>query len=211
MNTDGLKTYASLLAQKPADVAIIAAWLAEYTAAGANHNEATTQTRQDNGKLEKASGPYDPQIVAGQVRILSKQYTTDPDKIPYVAVLEEWDKGWWLIAPFSPFNTPATPGEMTTGLSTRGLGALQVWNCRTVPAFLLQKSFQFSELPEKVRTDARALFRHELFGTDLPKSFGATRGAPITLSADPRREYHARAAERLDPLLDSIMEALGEK
>lgn len=194
MNTyDGLKIYASLLTgspEKQPDVDIIAAWLEEYAAAKRGYGQ--------DSKLGKADGSYDPRVAPGQIRILSG--------VP-CAVLEAWDTELWLVAPFSPYKAPATPGEMTTGMPQRGRGVIQVWNCRTVPGdYVVQKGLLVDGvLPEETRADARALFRHELFGTTLPKSFKATRGAPVTLSADPRREYIANETRRADPLTAATM------
>lgn len=199
------RTYASLLAAQQSDVDIVAAWMADREMEQRARESKVTATRQDNELLSKACGPYDPQIAKGQIRILSKQYTTDPDTIPYVAVVDEWDIGFWLIIPFSPYKTPAVPGEMVTGMDVYGLNVLQVWNGRTMQDFLLQKSFLFGTLPEDVRMDALALFRHELGGVALPDSFKAQRGTPIVVSSDPRREYLAESIERLQPLTDAVV------
>lgn len=181
MNVNGMEIYASLLAEKQEDKTIIAAWLEEYTAG---------QT------ATKAAEPYDAPISPGQVRILSKQYASLS-----VAVLDNWDTGWLLVTPLSPYKTPATPGEM----EAKGWGALQIWNSRTVPAAVLENSTVVGTLAEDIVSDALALFRCEMGGLNLPKTFKARRGAPIVLGSDPRRDYRDEEIKRATPLTDAAL------
>lgn len=197
--------FASLLSAKPEDAGMIAAWMADREAEKDMMNMEVVTCRHDATCLNEVRGDYDGNISVGDVRILSKQFTSEPDVIPYVAVLEEWEKGMWLIAPFSHYATPATPGEMSTGIDMRGLRVLQAWNGRTVQDDILKKSFLFDRLSDKVRADALALFRHEMGGVDLPTSFSAQRGVPIVNEADPRREYIAESIDRLQPLAEAVM------
>lgn len=198
--------FASLLSAKPEDAGMIAAWMADREAEKDVMNIEVVTCRHDATRLNEVRGDYDGNISVGDVRILSKQFTLEPDIIPYVAVLEEWEKGMWLIVPFSHYATPATPGEMSTGIDMRGLRVLQAWNGRTVQDDILKKSFLFDRLSDKVREDALALFRHEMGGVDLPTSFSALRGVPIVNEADPRREYIAESIDRLQPLAKVVVD-----
>ena len=198
--------FASLLSAKPEDAGMIAAWMADREAEKDVMNIEVVTCRHDATRLNEVRGDYDGNISVGDVRILSKQFTLEPDIIPYVAVLEEWEKGMWLIVPFSHYSTPATPGEMSTGIDMRGLRVLQVWNGRTVQDDVLKKSFLFDRLSDKVREDALALFRHEMGGVDLLTSFSALRGVPIVNEADPRREYIAESIDRLQPLAKVVVD-----
>ena len=198
--------FASLLSAKPEDAGMIAAWMADREAEKDVMNIEVVTCRHDATRLNEVRGDYDGNISVGDVRILSKQFTSEPDVIPYVAVLEEWEKGMWLIAPFSHYATPATPGEMSTGIDMRGLRVLQAWNGRTVQDDILKKSFLFDRLSAKVREDALALFRHEMGGVDLLTSFSALRGVPIVNETDPRREYIAESIDRLQPLAKVVVD-----
>ena len=198
--------FASLLSAKPEDIGMIAAWMADREAEKDVMNMEVMTCGHDATRLNEVRGDYDGNISVGDVRILSKQFTSEPDVIPYVAVLEEWERGMWLIVPFSHYATPATPGEMSTGIDMRGLRVLQAWNGRTVQDDILKKSFLFDRLSDKVREDALALFRHEMGGVDLPTSFSAQRGVPIVNEADPRREYVAESIARLQPLANAVMD-----
>lgn len=205
MKTD-FSVYASLLSSTPSDARNIASWLADREAARDAMNMNVEETVQDSTLMATASGEYDENIAVAQIRILSKQYTAEPDVIPYIAVVDKWDDDMWLIVPFSPYKTPATPGEMETGLDAYGLHVLQAWNGRTVQDAILKKSYLFGELSAKVRNDALALFRHEFGGVSLPPDFSARRGCPIVEAADPRREYLDECIKRLEPLAEAVIE-----
>ena len=110
----------------------------------------------------------------------------------------------WLVAPFSQYSYPATSGEMATGIRHVGLRVMQAWNARTIQQSLLAKSFLFGELPDDVRQECLALFRHEMGGRDLPENFKALRGGAITIEADPRRDYIAETIARLRPLSTAV-------
>ena len=205
MKTD-FSVYASLLSSTPTDASNIASWLADREAAREAMKMDVGETIQDSARMAAGSEVYDENIAVAQIRILSKQYTTEPDVIPYVAVVDKWDDDMWLIVPFSPYKTPATPGEMETGLDTYGLHVLQAWNGRTVQEAILRKSYLFGDLSEKVRNNAIALFRHEFGGVSLPSDFSARRGSPIVEVTDPRREYLDECIKRLNPLAKAVIE-----
>lgn len=205
MKTD-FSVYASLLSSTPSDARNIASWLADREAARDAMKMNVEETVQDSTLMATASGEYDENIAVAQIRILSKQYTAEPDVIPYIAVVDKWDDDMWLVLPFSPYKTPATPGEMETGIDAYGLHVLQAWNGRTVQEAILKKSYLFGELSENVRNDALALFRHEFGGVSLPSDFSARRGCPIVEAADPRREYLHECIERFNPLANAVIE-----
>lgn len=204
----GNSIYASLLTETDADAALLDAWLderaAERAASEAEFPPEVEQAVQDNRRLAAAAGPYDDGIAPGQIRILSKRFTADPDVVPHVLVLEEWSDGLWLIAPFSPYATPATPAEMATGIELAGLCVIQAWNARSVHDVLLRKSFLFGTLPAQVLDEARDLFRNALSGKELPEGFAARRGPCILCEADPRRAYLSECMARLAPLSTAV-------
>ena len=96
-----LSVYASLLSSTPDDAVNIASWLADREAARDAMKMNVDETVQDSTRMATGSEVYDENIAVAQIRILSKQYTTDPDVIPYVAVVDKWDEDMWLIVPFS--------------------------------------------------------------------------------------------------------------
>ena len=51
--------------------------------------------------------PYDSEIAAGQVRMLS-----GTERPTYALVARRWDEKSWLILPFSDYSEPATETEM---------------------------------------------------------------------------------------------------
>ncbi len=200
------KSYASLLSAESADADGIASWLADREMEKESKAMAVDETVQDSESVSAEAEVYDENLAVSQIRILSKRYTTEPDVIPFVAVIDKWDDEMWLIVPFSLYRTPATPGEMTTGMNVHSLHVLQAWNGRTVQGEILKRSYLVGALPEDVRMDALRLFRHQLFGTPLPEEFAARRGAPIVEAADPRRDHLAESVARLQPLTDAVLE-----
>lgn len=201
-------TYASLFTATPDAAVTFDRWMAEriqgQEAAEEIKNELRNFPKQDNARLSAAVDAYDSDIKEGQIRILSKRFTDDPDVVPYVVVLERWNEGMWLVAPFSQYGTPATPGEMMTGLDIHGLRVLQAWNARTVQPCLLEKSWLCREIGDALRKQALALFRHELGGKELPADFSAERGSSIIFEADPRCDYQAESIARLRPLSTAV-------
>ena len=204
MKTD-FSVYASLLSATPSDAENLASWLADREAENEAKMMEVDETVQDEKLMATVSGRYDEAIAVSQIRILSKQYTSEPDIIPYVAVIDKWDDEMWLIVPFSHYNTPATPGEMATGLTACGLHVLQAWNGRTVQDSILKNSYLVGTISDEVRNDALALFRHQMFGSKLPESFASYRGSPIVEASDPRREYLSECIERLKPLSEAVL------
>ena len=201
--------YATLLTDNPHDAEMLDAWLDERAASMATVElpDEIASVRQDNRRLADAVGEYDGDIAPGQIRILSKRFTADPDVIPYVAVLEKWHEGMWLVAPFSQYSYPATPGEMITGIRHLGLRVMQAWNARTMQDSLLAKSYLFGDLSNDVLQDCLSLFRHEMGGRALPEYFKALRGGAIIMEEDPRREYIAETIARLQPISTAVKAA----
>ena len=205
MKTD-FKAYASLLSAEPTDAEVIATWLRDHEADAESKTMEVDETIQESESVAAESEAYDTHLAVSQIRILSKRYTTEPDVVPFVAVIDKWDEEMWLIVPFSPYKTPATPSEMTTGLNMHGLRVLQTWNTRTVQGEILKNSYLFGTLPDKVRKNALCLFRRQMFGMSLPEDFEAQCGVPIIEAADPRRDYLEECMARLKPLSRAVIE-----
>lgn len=194
--------YAALYCDTLEDMEIFSKWADERMIETVLAREAENETPVclDNRQLAKAVRPYDKCIEAGQIRLLSKRYVANPDYIPYVAVIEEWDPGIWLVLPFAPYGTPATPNEMETGLPLYSLEVLQAWNGRTVPGVVLERSWLAGEMEESLRADASALFRHALSGKALPDDFSRLRGPAIVTEGDPRLEYLDQFSRQYCPM-----------
>lgn len=201
-------TYAYLMTNTPEEAALLDEWIdereAEIRVAKTELPEEIKNTQHSQKDIDDVRGEYDDDIQPGQIRILSKRFTEDPDVIPYVGVLERWNDEMWLVVPFSQYSTPAISGEMATGINICGLQVIQAWNGRTMHDCLLEKSFLFGAMDEAIRAQALALFRHKFAGTKLPVSFSAQRGSEIIMEADPRRDYVAETIARLRPLSTAV-------
>ena len=200
--------YAKLLADTSADAELIDAWLDEREndedQAAVELPAELSGVTCDADRLAASSNGYHPEIAPGQLRILSKRFINERGQIPYVLVLERWEDDMWLVAPFSPYTFPATPGEMVTHMRHRGLRVVQAWNARTVHDVLLKKSFLAGEATENVRAAALALFRNQIAGCDLPSDFPFLCGPAVKQDADPRRDYLQESIDFLKPLSAAV-------
>lgn len=185
---------ASIFAEDERETALLAQFL----------QERATEPKYCGEPAPNPEEPVNSCIKQGQIRILRAKDVVNPDHIPYVLVLEEWDPDVWLIAPFSPYSVPVTPYEMATGEKTLGLEVIQAWNSRTVPGVLLENSYVAGEMPAKIVEWGRALFRYSLTRKPLPADFAAERGFPIRHKEDPRRRYQDESVEQFEPLAARI-------
>lgn len=152
-------------------------------------------------KFKEFSQPYSGELEIGEIRLLSHSFVYNSEHLPYFVVLENWEKDFWLIAPFSRFSVPATSGEMLSTLTYTPIQVIQVWNARTAPEAFLKKSWSLNEkLPENVLQEARQLFRHLLTGKDLPADFQAKRGPIVDNLLDLRQQYLAEEKQQFQPL-----------
>ncbi len=182
-------------------------WIAEreIDIALRGHNDDPLPFTVDADRLANAASSHDDLIEPGQIRILSADFVSDGIATPYIAVLDRWMEDIWLVVPLSPYDTPATDGEMATGIPLAGQRILQCWNARTAHESLVGKSYVMGALEEKVRCDALALFRYVSAGVELPAGFSSLVGPPILSKADPRREYIAESVARYAPLTDAAI------
>lgn len=200
--------FSRILSDTDADAELLDAWLAEREIDRSLRSlpDDPLPFTVDAKRLAAATAPFDGNVEPGQIRILSTEFVSGEDAIPFVAVLDRWMADLWLVAPFSPYSTPATPGEMASGVRFAGRRVLQCWNARTAHESLVAQSYVAGTLDESVRSDALALFRHVTAGAPLPDSFAALVGAPVLSKADPRREFLAESAARYAPLTAAARE-----
>lgn len=203
--------YSRILTDTDEDAAKLDAWLAVRLAdkaqlAGlANEDEECPFTVTPN-RLVEAVSPWDCGLEPGQIRLLSQEFVSQPDTIPYIAVLESWMEDLWLVVPYSPYGQPATDGEMETGSALLGQRVLQCWNARTAHREIVEESWVVGKLDGTTLRDARALVRHAMAGTPLPDGFSARIGPPVLSMADPRREYLVESEARYAPLTAAAQE-----
>jgi len=145
--------------------------------------------------------PFDDTIVAGDIRLLTyREVATDHSLPRYIAVLQAWDEGLFLIAPYSKYHIPATTGELATQRGHFSLETLQLWNARTIHELALKTTWRVDQMAPSERQDAMAAFRHVLTGEPLPKSLTGRIGAPILSPEDPRIAYQDEEAAVFCPL-----------
>lgn len=186
-------------------------WLREWTL----HNECRPEpqprpeSRPPQGEVIKDAkdciAAFDHEdIVPGEVRLLSSRLLPDVDEPRYVIVLDAWDSGLMLVAPFSRFGTAATAGELETQRDKcHPLRVISLWNTHSAPRHLLCQSWLVDSFEKSEHEDALAVFRHVMTGKALPQHLTLRIGPPITEGYDPRIAYQMEEAGIFKPLADA--------
>jgi len=151
-------------------------------------NETTMKSDNDFDMREKCAHlvrPFDHDISAGQVRVLS-----GVESIAYVLVTRKWDEGSWLVIPFSMYSSPATDTELQIKVTGgMGLCVLQLWNARSLLTQTLEKSWLVHTLSEEDLADALTAWQWTVGVGELTDDQLARTGMPITNRKDSRIEY----------------------
>ena len=151
-------------------------------------NETTMKSDNDSDMREKCAHlvrPFDHDIGAGQVRILS-----GVENIAYILVARKWDADSWLIVPFSMYSSPATDTELQVKVNGGvGLRVLQLWNARSLLTQTLEKSWLVHTLSEEDLADALTAWQWSVGVGELSEDQLARTGMPIMRRDDPRVEY----------------------
>ena len=147
-----------------------------------------TTSEQDKLAREECTRhihPYDTEIAAGQVRMLS-----GTERPTYVLVARRWDELSWLILPFSNYSEPAIETEM----KIRNEGGirpcvLQLWNARSLLGQTLSKSWLVRTLSDAELEDAVSAWKWSVGVGELSENQLARTGTPIRRRDDPRIAY----------------------
>ncbi len=174
------------------------AWLLESGWARRQREES-----QETDERPLAAAPLKgPAAAAGQIRLWPAARADDE---PFYALVMPSDYGCWLLIPFSPYATPATPAEHRLRPSPPAQ-VLQFWNRRRVPRARVEASWCAETIPENEQTRVRdSLLRHEAGAP--PEAEWC--GAPLLHPLDPRHAYLDGEAERVTRALGEVF-ALGE-
>ncbi len=154
---------------------------------------------------------YDSPSRTGEIRLLSNPLTPHSERPIYVAVLTEWKhRGFdgFLIAPFSPFEEPATTTELSFPDRAPTLRVLELWNSYSIHSHLLEKGWSVDDLSPTELDDAQTVLRHALRGSRLPAHLTDRVGSPITSSTDLRRSYQASEVSIMEHLADLVQQSL---
>ena len=123
-------------------------------------------------------------------------------------VLSQWSDQHWLIAPFSPYSFPATPGELATDIEFSHYAVVESWNAVVVPEiFLYTRTSFLRNADEQLRKDACTIFFQQLEGTELPKNLVDRVGPSINSEFDPRIQYLLDQKQELIPLRNAAQKA----
>jgi len=167
------------------------AWLAEWKTDRILALEEPAERREDGPRAAVlvAGGAAAEPVARGQVRILQPLSEATRHRPRYVAVLEVSGDSNVLLAPFSRFGEPATPGELKTGETALPVRVLCLWNGRHVRASVAQASWFVGALNESVLAEAAEAGRCLAEGTAMPAHLASRIGPPLRHPLDPRTEY----------------------
>lgn len=194
-----------------------AEWLYQYEAVSEvdaffdHHPELLTVEgfTEDIERLQKSISRDITQPEPGQIRCIADDCIANQDLLSFVVVLSQWNEQYWLVAPFSQYTAPASPGELSTGIGYPEYEVIQAWNAFVVPdIFLLTKTSFFRNVDEQVRKDASILYFQLLEGTELPEELKDRIGPRINSEIDPRIQYIYEEQEQIKPLQTAIAQAM---
>jgi len=141
----------------------------------------------------------------GQIILLPPASATFTAGRPtYVLVLRKV-QDCLVVVPFSRFATPATDREWITGLRSKPLRVLCLWNARRTSADMLATGWLTARLRPNKHQLANKVFKKRI-ESDEPCMAGVIRGLgpPLRHPLDPRHEYLAEETELLDELLSEL-------
>ncbi len=165
-------------------------------------------TQSDRTALAGRVAPFDSDPPGpGEIRLLSPRLTPDAERPVYVAAFRDWEDDWKLVAPFGPYEAPATPGELLLGREAPTLRVLCLWNAHSVPPDALRESWFIDRLTTEEMADAWSVFRHAATGAALPKPLQDRVGAPMAAGADPRIAYQTEEMSHMRALARAAMGA----
>ena len=139
----------------------------------------------DHDECARHVAPFDSEIEAGQVRMLS-----GTERPTYALVARKWDANSWLVIPFSDYSNPATETELKIRTPGGiGLRVLQLWNARSQLEQTIAKSWLVTEFTQEDLEDALGAWQWSVGIGELSEDQLARTGLPIMRRDDPRIEY----------------------
>ena len=146
-----------------------------------------------------AARAFDP-LRVGDVRLLRRFLTTD-ERLAYVAVLSiDAEEGLAVIAPFSKYAWPATRHEWLTGIDSRPLRVLQLWNAHPIPLPALAKSWRACALTAEELEKAKRLYAHAVGGTWPEPELRESVGLAVYSFNDVRLRYQDEEIAAYNPV-----------
>jgi len=166
----------------------LARWLAEWKIDQHLRDEdeirASAETANAHEKGVEEAPPE-----AGQIRLLFPDDVETSKHLRYVAILQDTGNGKFLVAPFSRFAEPATPGGLQMNRETFLLRVLCLWNAREIPLDQIQRSWVVDQLPESEIKDMLAVHAVIVSSAELPEHLAERIGPPLAHPLDPRMDY----------------------
>lgn len=196
------------------------AWLEEWRLLAVAREQARENTEEWDELFSELAGTDiladpvadEPAPQVGEIRLLHPDLVPGADRPLYVALLQEWEIGFILCAPYGTFKTPGTPGELKTGRKETPLRTLCLWNAVALPPSVLAESWHVDTLKPMEIQEAMQVFRRTL-GLPLPPQLEGRVGPPVEHPEDPRIAYQCDEAAYIRPLREAarrVLEAGGD-
>jgi len=141
-----------------------------------------------------------------QIRLLWPVGCDESPRPLYVAVLLKLCGDAFLIAPFSRFSEPATPGEWITGLKALPARVLCLWNARVVSSSSLACSWIAGNMTKQQTNMALEVYLHAQHGNPLVTVPETCIGPPVRHPLDPRYRYMAGESDLLQESIRTLEE-----
>jgi len=184
--------------------ALVEDWLAENNlramSAGEEDDTPVSARPDDVRDLSHLAAPFDPSPRVGEIRLLSAEFSSEPQRPVYVAILKHWADEGFVTAVFSSFSTPALSTELQFPARPHPLRTLCLWHHHVLPSEVLAESWLIDTLTESELRDAWQVFRHASTDEPLPSPLAQRVGTKITSESDPRIAYQLAEIALLEPL-----------
>ena len=183
-----------------AEQALLEAWLTEFYADLALRSVDIVEDSGSGRVLDTSGvitqwpdevGPGDAEPEPGAIRLMHPTVPGMGSRLYYLAVLRREASRGWLCTPFSPYSTPASPGEVASGIDEPGLRVISLWNARTISDEVIAQSWPSGRLPDELRSRCEALLEDPPHSWLLAARRWETQGPRVVHSLDPRHDYMA--------------------
>lgn len=180
-----------------AENAQLQGWLAEYYAERALRRADVDAadmpgSASDAGEWDVSrQDEEDTEFAPGDVRLLNPTLPGGADRLFYILIVRPEGDGHWLCMPFSPYSTPAIPGEVATGLDDPGMRVVSPWNAAALPEAVIAASWRAGRAPDSVLNSC--IVAHEAGPRSwrfVPR-WSEARGPRVVHPLDPRHDYMA--------------------
>lgn len=178
------------------------AWLREWEIEQVLRDAPDTPLPEPRHAAQPARAvPEDRPPEPGQVRLLAPVFPETSVAPIFLMILRDEDNGLFLAAPYSPFATPAIPGELAFAEQAPALTVLCLWNAALLPVALLDDASWFVEtVSAAIRDAGLRVWQALMDGNPPPDGLRSAIGPRLVHPEDPRHTYLREQRLRMDAI-----------